>query len=85
MSDPVYHPPHYNRGGIECIDVIEALGLGQDYCRANALKYLFRIGAKQNDIEDARKAGWYVNRLIVALEAERDQGTTAAIPPRNAD
>lgn len=27
QPDPVHHPSHYTRGGLECIDVIEALDL----------------------------------------------------------
>ena len=39
-SDMVNSPPHYNQGGIECIDAIEA-ALGKEgfraYCRGNAI------------------------------------------------
>lgn len=60
--DIVNHPPHYISGGIECIDVIESLGLG--YHLGNAMKYIFRAGKKNKDTEreDIEKAIWYLNR-----------------------
>lgn len=73
MSDSINHPAHYNQGKVECIDALEALGIGVDYCRGNAIKYLWRISAKKNDLEDAKKARWYVDRLIKNLE-EREKG-----------
>lgn len=64
--DPVSHPAHYTRAGIECIDVIEALGLG--YHLGNALKYLWRADHKANGLEDLRKARWYIDREIARRE-----------------
>lgn len=67
VKDNVNHPAHYNAGGIECIDAIEAAltGLtgGQAYSTGAAIKYLWRWSRK-NGIEDLEKAAWYVNRLI---------------------
>ena len=61
----VNHPPHYNQGGIEAIDAIEA-ALGQEgfaaYCRGNALKYIWRSKLK-NGTEDLQKAAWYIDRM----------------------
>jgi hypothetical protein len=67
MPDMVNAPPHYV-GAIECIDAIESLGIGQEFCRGNAIKYLWRLGKKGDSLEDARKAQWYVNRLVKQLE-----------------
>ena len=41
--DRVNHPPHYNQGKYEVLDVIEdALGEGYpDYLQGNILKYLY--------------------------------------------
>lgn len=47
MSDNVNNPGHYKRGGIEVIDVIEALEF--DFHDANAFKYLARAGHKKPD------------------------------------
>jgi len=65
--DSVNSPPHYNRGGIECIDAIEAavkdLAGPEAVLTANALKYLWRWKDK-GGVEDLRKARWYIDRLI---------------------
>ena len=36
MADNVNHPAHYNMGGIEVIDAIEAWGFGEGFNRGNA-------------------------------------------------
>lgn len=70
MTDIVNHPPHYTQGAVECIEALEAIGIAADYCRGNAIKYLWRLDDKGKSLEDARKAQWYINRLIGYLEAE---------------
>ncbi|MED5019312.1 DUF3310 domain-containing protein [Paenibacillus chibensis] len=66
-ADPVNHPLHYNRGGIECIDAIEAATSGlsgpEAYNTGEAIKYLWRWKWR-NGREDLQKANWYINRLI---------------------
>lgn len=69
-TETVNHPPHYCQGGMECIQALEALGIAEDYCRGNALKYLWRLKDKGKAVEDARKAKWYVERLLGYLEAK---------------
>lgn len=69
-TDPVNAPEHYKQGDVECIDAIEAIGIGKEYCRANAIKYLWRLADKGKPLEDAKKAQWYVNRLVETLEKE---------------
>jgi hypothetical protein len=63
--DMVNHPPHYTAGGIECIDALRA-ALGDEafvaYCRATAIKYLWRTGLKWDAEQDLRKAAWYATR-----------------------
>ncbi len=49
------------------------MGLGRDYCHGNAIKYLWRLGHKGDPLTDARRAGWYVSRLIDCLKRERSQ------------
>jgi len=67
--DNVNHPPHYNQGGIECIDAIKAaLGDGfADYLRGNVMKYLWRCEHK-GGVEDLKKAAWYLDRAIKEME-----------------
>lgn len=64
-ADPVNHPPHYQAGGIETIDFIEAKDL--NYRLGNVVKYVSRAGKKNFDpIEDLEKALWYLQREISA-------------------
>ncbi len=69
MSDPVNHPTHYTFGRFEVIDVIEDWELG--FHLGNAVKYVARAGRKGDEIEDLKKARWYLDRAISQLEAER--------------
>lgn len=64
--DSVNHPSHYTSvvPGIECIDVVEHM----TFLRGNAIKYLWRAGAKGDIIEDLKKARWYIDREISNLE-----------------
>ncbi len=68
----VDHPPHYNKGDIETIDyIIDVLGIegAINYCHGNVLKYTgTRLHEKGKPIEDARKAIWYLNKLVELLE-----------------
>lgn len=68
-SDPI-NPAHY-QGAVQCIEAIESLGIGEAYCQANAIKYLWRLGKKGEALEDAKKAQWYINRLVKQLEEGR--------------
>ena len=69
-ANAVNHPAHYNAGGIEVIDAIEAWGFGEGFNRGNAIKYLARAGRKDgaDAVEDLKKAAWYVEREIRRLE-----------------
>lgn len=67
-SDVVNKPPHYTSGTVECIDYIDSLGLGQDFCAANAIKYLTRYKMKGKPVEDLEKAAWYVNHLLEKIK-----------------
>lgn len=73
MTDNVNHPSHYTQGGVECIDAITAATVNKTgveaVCTANVIKYLWRYEAK-NGLEDVKKAQWYINRLIAALEGK---------------
>jgi len=74
-DDPVNHPPHYNKGGIECIDAIKAM-LSTDefvgYLRGNSLKYRWRMRYKSNPIQDMKKAQWYETKLMQFWLENRD-------------
>lgn len=68
IPDMVNSPPHYAAGGMECIDALEAIGIADHFCRGNAIKYLWRLGKKDDALQEAKKAQWYVNRLVAVLE-----------------
>ena len=70
-EDVVNSPSHYNSGGIECIQAIEASmepEAFQGYLKGNTLKYIWRMSYKGKALEDCKKAQWYLNKLISTLE-----------------
>ena len=65
----VSHPKHYQlKNGLEVIQVVEAFTDGLNGIDAvdigNAVKYLGRLGKKDDTIQDAEKAAWYLNHFI---------------------
>lgn len=62
MKPEVNHPSHYNRGKIEAIDFIEAVGFGDGFEMGNAIKYLIRYDAKDDRESNLKKAFWYLRR-----------------------
>lgn len=66
--ESVNSPAHYNSGKIEVIDFIEDQQLG--FCLGNAIKYISRAGKKDKskEVEDLKKALWYINRRIKELD-----------------
>ena len=76
-NDSVNHPSYYTShpSGIECIEITRY------YCFSigNAIKYLWRAGLKkemglkdkEKEIEDLRKAIWYINDRIKQLGYEK--------------
>lgn len=69
----VDHPDYYNQGSIECMDAMTA-SKGIDkvlaFCECNAFKYLWRLGDKDDAVQDAKKAIWYINKFIELKEYE---------------
>lgn len=67
-NDAVNHPAHYTDGKIEIIAFIEDKGL--NFHRGNAVKYISRAGKKDpaKEVEDLKKARWYIDREIRRLE-----------------
>jgi len=68
--DPVNKPQHYRVGEVECIDYIQQqLGTGvRDYLRGQIYKYMHRHQYKGAEVEDLKKARWYIDKLIYELE-----------------
>lgn len=71
-EEKVNHPIHY--GGenniYETIKVIEAWDL--NFNLGNTVKYISRADKKGNNVEDLRKAAWYLEREIRKLEGRPD-------------
>jgi hypothetical protein len=72
-KEMVNHPEHY--GGkeniYEVVKVCEAWGLDKDAYIFNVVKYVARAGKKDSDkeLQDMKKALWYLNRKIERLES----------------
>jgi hypothetical protein len=65
------NPDHYKRGGIEAIDYIQAKLTPEEfagYCLGNMLKYLSRLGHKDEAAQEMRKAIWYGERWLQARD-----------------
>lgn len=72
-NDPVNHPAHYTQGDVECIDALESMAVGYTDPVAAGLawqvvKYVWRCPLKGKPREDARKAHFYLCRLMNRLE-----------------
>lgn len=70
-KDMVCHPAHYTFGNIEVIDAIEDWDLG--YHLGNVVKYIARAKHKGHELEDLKKAQWYLNRYIDKLSGGLDE------------
>jgi hypothetical protein len=68
VSDNVNHPRHYTKhpSGVECIQITEHMGFNL----GNAVKYIWRADLKGNQVEDLKKAVWYINREIQRISNE---------------
>ena len=73
MTDMVNHPPHYTSdpSGVECIQITQH----RNFCVGNAIKYLWRAGLKNRELEgsmteDLKKAIFYINKEIERIESE---------------
>lgn len=74
-ADMVNSPPHYTKGKFEAIEVIEdavqhAPNSVYGTLQWQVLKYILRMWNKNDALEDARKARWYLDRLIYKLETK---------------
>lgn len=64
----ISHPERY--GGdttYECIKVLEAWMPTEQYkgfLRGNAIKYLCRVGKKDETVQELKKSKWYLEKLI---------------------
>jgi hypothetical protein len=67
-KDSPIEPNHYDfPNGSRVIDLTQYL----NFCKGNVVKYVCRAGRKGCELEDLRKAAWYLQREIARLERER--------------
>lgn len=69
-DDPVNHPSHYTFGKYEVVDVI--YDWQPPYPLDNVIKYVARAGKKggsEKELEDLKKAQFYLNYYIAQKEA----------------
>lgn len=73
----IEHPPHYNAGKFETIDVIEDIVKNYKdsfvaYCIGNVLKYLARSPFKGTFLQDLKKAQYYLSAAITYIEEKKE-------------
>jgi len=61
---------HYKKMDVEPWDVVDTWPIEQKigYYRGGALKYVMRMGTKDESIQELKKAGHYIQKLIEVLE-----------------
>lgn len=72
VDQMIVRPPHYiASNGIEAINIIEGFSL--NYRLGNVVKYVLRAGRKEDSdhLGDLKKARWYLNREIAAMEDDQ--------------
>jgi hypothetical protein len=65
--DMVNHPPHYTCHRVEAIDIIDDYFI-DNYYLGQVFKYTARAGKKNDELEDLKKAQFYLNRYIEIRE-----------------
>lgn len=71
-KEMVNHPSHYNQGGMECIDgLIGAFGKKEvaTFCKINAMKYIWRLGHKDEEAQEIGKIKWYLDKYLELTQA----------------
>ena len=64
--DNVNHPEHYlsHPSGVEAIQITEH----ENFCIGSVFKYLLRRKYKGKELQDLKKARWYLDKEIERLE-----------------
>ena len=62
VADAIHHPKHYTSDdcGVEAIEITSLLPA----CISNTVKYVWRCGKKDEDLQELKKALWYINYSI---------------------
>jgi len=72
-GDPIKWPFHYNRGDVQCIDALRSARPDhfRSFCVLTAIQYLWRAAYKDQELEDLRKAIWYI-RMALGDDPRKD-------------
>ena len=72
-KEMINHPSHYNNGTMECIEAMVG-AYGKDevkiFCKINALKYLWRLGHKDDEAQEIGKIKWYLDKYLELDETQ---------------
>lgn len=60
VDDNVNHPAHYTQFSHEVIELAATL----DFCLGNCVKYILRAPFKGYELEDLKKARWYLSYVL---------------------
>lgn len=73
-SDTQVGGNHYKQMGVEPWDVVDTWPLEQriGYYRGNSLKYIMRMGNKDERLQEAQKGLHYQEKLVETLRKARD-------------
>lgn len=81
-EEKINHPKHYGGDTVyETIKVIEAWQL--NFNLGNTVKYISRADKKENNVEDLKKARWYLDREIARLEGQPDPNQLDMLKEQN--
>lgn len=72
-TSSVDHPQHYNQYRFEVIDLVEDMS----YNAGNAVKYLARAPFKGKELEDLKKAQWYIKKEIKRIKRQQKKENKA--------
>jgi hypothetical protein len=69
---------HYKEMGVEPWDVVDTWPIEQriGFYRGNALKYVMRMGTKDENAQEIRKGAHYLQKLSEVLEERDNAGET---------
>lgn len=66
-----FNPDYYRIRPLESIEIMELMEGTEavmHFCMCNVYKYLYRRGQKNTEVEDLKKARWYLDKYIAYLE-----------------
>lgn len=73
-KEMVSHPDHYQGSKIECIEaMLDVFGKEKvsAFCELNAFKYQWRANKKGTDLQDKKKAIWYLDKYVELNKKEQ--------------